>query len=527
VCDQYPQPYALRGGGGLMPAGIDILHLEDDDLDAELIRREIEARVPGGAVRRAGCAEEFATALAGACPDLVLADYRVPGCEHGEIVEMARRRCPGVPVILVSGVIGEEAAVEALRRGATDYVLKDRLSRLAPAVVRAVEEAKVRRERKVLGNQLTRAQRLEIIGEMAAGMAHDFNNLLTIVMVNCGLLDESLEESSTLRRFVRQIEHAAEHGATLANRLLLLGRDEPGKIIPVDMNLLVERACHLLRRVVPERILIEASTAEPPPVVRGDPAELEQVLVNLVLNARDAIAAGGTVHIETGRGEDAGGAASSFLRVSDTGQGMAEDVKTRLFEPFFTTKAPGHGSGLGLATCHRIIESLGGSIEVASVPGEGSVFTVHLPPAGETPLVDGVIHPTATPRVGTGTILLAEDDHALRDLMAGMLEGLGYRVVQAAHGLEALEADIPPTDPRPILLVADIVLPMLGGLETARLLRARHPGMKVLFTTGHSDAAIACGGGIGPDAMVLRKPFTLPELAAKVHALTGGGVGAS
>lgn len=506
-----------------MGGAIDILHLEDDDLDAELIRREVAGGIEGCSIRRADSADRFVAMLAKRCPDLVLADYSVPGCEPGELVGISRKACPEVPVILVSGVIGEEAAVEALQRGATDYVLKDRLSRLVPAVKRALEELRVRRESRFLGNQLTRAQKLEIIGEMAAGMAHDFNNLLTIVMVNCGLLEETLEESSPLRKFVRQIEHAAGHGASLANRLMLLGSERPGKIGPVDLNTLVERTCHLLRRVVPERIRIEASPASVPVVVTGDAGELEQVLVNLVLNARDAIADAGVVRIETGRMPAEGGGECGFLRVSDSGKGIEEDVRERLFEPFFTTKEAGHGSGLGLATCQRIVESLEGSIGVATVPGEGAVFTVVLPASIDSPVPEEPAPQRGAPAAGIGTILLAEDDHALRDLMAGMLEGLGYRVVQASHGLEALEAGIPDTGGAPFLLIADIVLPMVGGLEAARLLRLRHPGMKVLFTTGHSDATLVGAKGFGRGVSILRKPFTLPELAAKVHALAGGG----
>jgi len=495
-----------------------ILHLEDDPLDAELIARRLKTDGLNCVIERVDSEAGFLRSLELGGFDLVLADFSLPGCDGFEALRLARQVAPDIPFLIVSGAIGEEVAVDSLKNGATDYILKDRLSRLAPAVRRALDEVSLRRDRKSLGDQLSRAQKLEIFGELAGGVAHDYNNMLTIIMANSGLLLAGLGGDARLRKHALQIEYACDRAASLTRQLLVFSRDGAKDQVVQDLNGIVKNAESMLLRLLPENVELTVSLGNGPLGMTADRGDIEQVLINLVLNARDAIRTHGSIRIETGR-EEKDGRDLVFFHVSDSGSGMTREVRERVFEPFFTTKPEGRGTGLGLATCRRIIESMQGRITVESHRRRGTRFRIFLPAAecGVPLESEAAAIPELLP--GSEKILLAEDNHVLRDLMARQLEELGYQVLQAANGIEGLEVFSEHKDHPPVLAIADVALPLLGGREMARLLRKSSPGLKILHTSGHSDQTIAALGFPLPPGDFLRKPFTLAELTRRIREL--------
>lgn len=495
-----------------------ILHLEDDPLDAELILRRLEADGLDCQIDRVDTEAAFLQALERGGVDLVLADFSLPGADGMEALRLARQVKADLPFLIVSGVIGEEAAVDSLQNGATDYILKDRLSRLTPAVRRALDEAVLRRDRESLGDQLTRAQKLEIFGELAGGVAHDYNNILTIIMANSGLLMAGLAEATRLHKHASQIEYACGQAASLTRQLLVFSRDRGRDAAVLDLNGIVRNAESMLARLLPENVELAVYPANSPLHITADRGDLEQVLINLVLNARDAIRSHGTIRIETGRIQK-DRQELVFLKVRDNGAGMTSEVKARVFEPFFTTKPEGSGTGLGLATCRRLIQSMDGQITVTSHPGRGTEFRILWPAAEGGGGAPNQIPIRAEMPRGCEKILLAEDNHMLRDMIAGQLEELGYEVLQASNGIEGLDVFAQSKDIPPVLVIADVALPLLSGREMVRLLQRSSPGLRVLHTSGHSDHTIAALGFQLPAGDVLRKPFTLAELTLRIREI--------
>lgn len=501
-----------------MNCAIRILHLEDDPFDAELIQRRLAADGLDCLIERVDTESGFLKALENGAVDVVLADFSLPGCDGLDALRLAKQVAPDVPFLIVSGVIGEEAAVDSLRSGAIDYILKDRLSRLAPAVRRALEEVGLRRDRQSLGDQLTRAQKLEVFGELAGGVAHDYNNILTIIMANSSLLLASLGEGTRLHKHASQIEYACTQAATLTRQLLVFTRERGRNAAVLDLNSVVKNAESMLLRLLPENVELAVSLGVGQFRAMADRGDIEQVLINLVLNARDAIRSHGMIRIETGtlkkRGRD-----FVFFNVQDNGHGMTPKVKARLFEPFFTTKPEGSGTGLGLATCRRLVQSMHGSIAVESNTRRGTRFQILLPAADgrgvdiENAPASGQMLP------GSEKILIAEDNHMLRDMMATQLKSLGYDVLQASNGMEGLDVFAEHKANPPVLVIADVALPLLGGREMARLMQRSSPGLRILHTSGHGDETIAAFGFHQPPGEVLRKPFTIADLTRRIREI--------
>ncbi|MBI4637645.1 MAG: response regulator [Candidatus Rokubacteria bacterium] len=383
-------------------------------------------------------------------------------------------------------------------------------------------------ERQQLEDQLRRQQRLEAMAQLASGVAHDFNNLLTVITGYTELLLKRLAATDPLRGNAESIKKAAEWGAALTQRLLASTRKPASTSAVVDLNAAVADIAGILGRAVGEHI--ELTTTLDPGVRRVGigPAEVEQVLVNLVLNARDAMPRGGRLTIRTANalessaGLDGSGsrpARYAILAVSDTGCGMDADTRTRLFEPGFTTKAPGKGSGLGLATVASIVRQSGGFITVKSEPGRGSTFTLCLPRADdrtEPARSDGAGVP---PSAGAETVLVVDDQAEVRELIRDVLELHWYTVLEARQGDEALALGgrRDPID----LLITDVVMPGMSGQELARRLTSSHPVLKVLYISGHGDDALDEQGVRQAESVLLRKPFSVDSLARKVREVLG------
>jgi PAS domain S-box-containing protein len=419
-------------------------------------------------------------------------------------------------------ILDVSVSAQPLRVGARDLILtvtRDHTPRL-----------RAERERDAVQAQLRESQKLEALGRLAGGIAHDFNNLLTVVM-SCG---EALHEAAAARRpaeleDVREIALAAERASDLTRQLLAFARRQTIRPVPLDLNVLLERAARLLRRVLGEDVDLLVDAARGLWTVSADPAQLEQVIVNLALNARDAMPSGGRLLLETGNAElDEAGAArfpgaspGRYVRlaVQDSGTGMTPEVRARAFEPFFTTKPPGKGTGLGLATVHGVVTQSGGFVRLESERGYGTRFELLLPRVDEPPapgLEWSIAAGTPRPRTGTETVLVVEDDRLLREVMARTLRAGGYRVVTATAAAEAIE--VATADPTIAIVVADVVLAEQDGPRVVSAVRARRPAVAALLVSGHDEEILLRRGALEPGTNFLRKPFTGTDLLACVRS---------
>ena len=386
---------------------------------------------------------------------------------------------------------------------------------------------------KSLEAQFRQSQKMEAVGQLAGGVAHDFNNLLTIINGYSDLLLTSLPPDDPSRELVSEIYKAGERSAGLTRQLLAFSRKQVLAPRTLDLNTVVADTASLLRRVIGEDVRF--ATAPSPGLwpVLADPGQIEQVLLNLAVNARDAMPGGGKLTIETRNVElDEGYAAAHpdarpgphvLLAVSDTGHGMTLEVKVRIFEPFFTTKGVGKGTGLGLATVYGIVKQSGGHVGVYSEVGVGTTFKVYLPraePEGRT--FKGQSRLLTPPR-GTETVLVVEDEDAVRALTRHILQHAGYTVLEAADGDEARAAGGGRAPGRSHLVVSDVVMPGSTGREVAERLAGRHPGIGVLFVSGYTDDAVVRHGVLHDKVNFLQKPFTPATLAWKVREVLDGG----
>ena len=400
---------------------------------------------------------------------------------------------------------------------------------LIVAAVRDISERRIaERERADLERQLRDAQRLEAIGRLAGGVAHDFNNLLTVIQGYASMTLSNLPSEAPLRSGLEQIQGAAERGAALTAQLLAFSRRQVLQPVLLDLNVIVDGLAPMLGRLLGDDIEFTTALEAQLGIVKADPGQVEQVIMNLALNARDAMPSGGRLMIETANvdldtdyirnhaGDTPG--AHIQLAVSDSGLGMDAQVLGHVFEPFFTTKGPGRGTGLGLATVYGIVKQSGGSISVSSEPGSGSTFRVYLPRVEGVP--EGKSALAVAPLVGgSESILVAEDDNRVRALLGDVLERYGYRVVVTSTGDEALKAaaEGPPFD----LLVTDLMMPGINGRELADRLIATHPALRVLYVSGYAENAILHQGVLDADVHFLAKPFLPEVLVRKVRGILG------
>jgi PAS domain S-box-containing protein len=401
------------------------------------------------------------------------------------------------------------------------------------AADRERERLKTEAERERLQNQLHQAQRLESLGQLAGGIAHDFNNLLAVIINYAAFIANDLNAASGIdgddrwcgtRDDVEQIRLAGERAAHLTHQLLSFARRDVVQPEVVDVNDVVGDVEQLLRRTLGEQVELHSSLAADLSSVLIDPGQLEQVLVNLAINARDAMLDGGALRIDTANvNVDERYAASRpelslgpyvRLRVSDTGVGMSPETVQRAFDPFFTTKPPGQGTGLGLATVYGIIQQAGGRLQIHSEPDVGSTFTVLLP-ATDQVTSPAELSADSPVRRGEETILLVEDEQALREVTRRILKGAGYRVIVAENGPKALAAasgHVGSID----LLLSDVIMPQMPGQQLAKRLLAERPSVRVLLMSGFAQPILDSGGHLDAGMALIEKPFSGPGLLAKV-----------
>ena len=623
-----------------MPVALRVLLVEDSPDDAELIVRTLQRSGFQPDWVRVDTEAAFLAALTPA-PDLILCDYSMPQFDSMRALALTRERDPDVPFLIVSGTIGDDLGVRAMQAGADDYLLKDRLSRLGGAVTRALESARLRREkrlaedsltrlvrhavigmyrvtsegrflavnpalcamlgyaseaellgtpiwalysdpderqrllatlprdkvleatevewkrkdgrpivlrlsgtrfrdpdtgldgfemvaedvtgRRALENQLRHAQKMEAVGRLAGGIAHDFNNLLTAIL---GYTDLALSQAGPNDHWatdIREVQRAAESATHLTRQLLAFSRKEVVTPQLLRLDELATQMAPLLRRLLGEDIRLEI--AGDPVHVRADRGHLEQVVMNLAVNARDAMPTGGALEIRTAVvtlqdplalgliGLPPGDYAQ--LTVSDTGCGMDDETQSHLFEPFFTTKEKGKGTGLGLSTVYGIVAQNMGRVVANSQVGRGTTFTIYLPRV-EEPQEELEPSTPESPTAGSETVLLVEDDAAVRTLVATALRRKGYDVLEAADGTEGASVfEQRRADVR--IIITDVVMPKMSGPTLVAWLRRASPEVRVLYLSGYTEDAMVRHGVAGIPC--LQKPFTAQALLDKVRAV--------
>ena len=639
-----------------MDEPLEILVIEDSAADFRLIERQLERGGLPVRCHRVADLDGLTAALADRAWDVLLSDYNLPNLDFLEVLELHRAQRPDLPVILVSGSVGEERAVELLKRGVWDFVLKDRLARLVPAIEHSLREAAHRRaqlaaeealrtseaelqaalemaraghwvydlarnvftfndafyrifrttaeeeggyemspeqyarrfchpddaalvarevqavieagepgysrqlehrirfadggegwiavrflavtdgagrvigtrgvnqditerlrletEKELLEAQFHQAQRLEAVGRLAGGVAHDFNNLLQAMTSELDRLGLMGAAGDTLGTSLERLGKAVQRGAQLTRQLLLFARHERPVLERLDLGTVVADQEEFLRRLLREDIVLTLDPAHGPLPVKGDAGQIAQVVMNLALNAADAMPDGGTLRFTTGAEGD-----QVWLEVTDTGPGIPAEIRERIFEPFFTTKGRSKGTGLGLSVVHGIVAAHGGRITVASTPGTGTTFHITLPRRDDHELPatssgDSGEAPARAP-AGRERLLLVEDQGPVREACRGMLEELGYRVT-AVGSCEAATAlpGAPPFD----LLLTDIVLPDGRGDRLAAQLRSRWPRLAVVLMSGYPGDELGAGAELPFD--FLPKPFDARSLSRALAAAT-------
>jgi signal transduction histidine kinase len=524
-----------------MPSPIKILIVEDNPADAGLMVAEL---------RRAGFEPEWQrvdseAAYLAQMPrgyDLVLASDRLPQFSGLRALTLLRQAGHETPFILIADTPGEDAAVAAMKAGATDYLRKNRLNRLGESVARTLEARRLqpeqlRTEKKpflpaategvATQAQLLQAQKMEAIGQLAGGIAHDFNNSLTVITGYTRLLLDNSELREPMADQLRQVYTAGMHAANLTRQLLLFSRRHAINKRVIDLNEHLTELTRVLGRVLGETIRLEVKLDPALPALNADAGMIEQILMNLAMNAREAMPEGGVLSIGTttaqiGESEaacHAGARPGPFicLTIGDTGCGIAPEHLPRIFEPFFTTKAPDAGTGLGLATVFGIVQEHGGWIEVESRPAAGTRFRILLPPVSGQPAdhASAPAEPAGLAGKGAETILVVEDEAPVRDLVVAVLEHYGYRVLQADDGATALEVWKWHSQ-RIALLLTDVVLSDdLSGAELSEQMQREKPGLKVVLMSGYAKEYAGKLFPRRPQVRFIQKPFP-PQALEKI-----------
>ena len=517
-----------------MSRSLSLVHLEGLPAVTDRLVAVLEAEAFSCAVMPVSSGDAFRAALKNPDIDVAICSLPADARDAADLIRGARDTAPHVPVIAVLAAASPAAEIEILRAGAVECLSVPRLGRLGLSVHRALQDRdeaarrrRMQQEFESLEAQLRHAQRLTNVARLAGGVAHDFNNLLTVINGCCQLLLKSLPpDDRTLRSMVEPIEQAGARGAELTRRLLSFSRQEPAAAALVNLNDVINETHPMLAPLLGATVGVSMNLAPSLRLVRADPGEVSQILMNLVANARDAMPDGGTVVIRTSNVDlfsgGASPAADAFVElvVRDSGCGMSDAVRARIFDPFFTTKPSGEGTGLGLATVRRIVAQAGGEIDVDTAVGRGTAIRIRLPRVDDVDVAPRTPPAEEIPQLaGSETVLVVEDEPGVRRVLSGFLRAGGYRVLEAADA-DAAKAVCAREGDAIDLLVSDVVLPDMSGPRLAAILKEQHPKLHALFISGYPADAIAHAGLDGSPGF-LAKPFSREVLLQRVRKILG------
>jgi len=506
-----------------------LLVVDDDELNREILSRYLKRQ--GHTVAVAADGHEALELIKANSVDLVLLDILMPEVNGYQVLEYLKsdHTLRDIPVIMVSALEEMHNVVKCIEMGAEDYLPKP----FDPVLMKARVGACLKRrrlelsQRNQLQEQFLQAQKMESIGQLVGGVAHDFNNLLTPIMGHVYLGTKALPSGHPTRSNLEEINKAAERAASLTHQLLAFSRQQKIEPQVINLNDLITDMDKMLRRLIGEDIELVILNSPGLDLVKVVPGQFEQVLMNLVVNSRDAMPHGGRISIETlnvaldgtftCQHPDGALGPHVTLSVSDTGIGMSEEVKAHIFEHFFTTKEEGKGTGLGLSTCYGIVQQSGGHMVVQSEPDQGTTFRICLPRTIESadPRESGGDETCLSK--GTETVLLTEDEPLVRNTIATILREQGYNVLQATNGDEALHVAQEHASEEIHLLLTDVVMPHLNGVELAKRFRNTRPNARVLFISGYTDDAITHDTELDQGVKFLQKPFSPFLLTRKVR----------
>lgn len=507
-----------------MGTPLNLLLVEDCEEDAMILLRKLKLAGYDVCSERVDQADTLKAALSKKPWDLVISDFSMPSFDGLHALSLVKAEEIDAPFILVSGAVGEETAVNAMKAGAHDYVMKGNFGRLIPAIERELRESKMRKELKDAEEQLRITQKMDAIGRLAGGIAHDFNNLLTVITGYCEMLEkENLPPQS--KEKVGVIAQTGRRAARLTAQLLNLSRKQITCAKPENLNDIISEAQGMFAPLIGAKVQVKFDPGQPLDLVKVDKSQFDQILMNLVVNARDAMPDGGDIVIETAnvsindvdRAMQLDPAAESYvmLAVSDTGTGMDKETQKKIFEPLFTTKEVGKGTGLGLSVVYGIVKRCGGGIAVSSELGKGTTFRIYFPRAE-------AMQPSQTKKENLSaasrraeTILLVENDSAVRKISAEILKKNGNSILEAADGLEALKL-LENYEGRVDLVVTDMAMEKMDGPQLVENLRKTHPHIRSLFISGYATSEVAPGND-NENLALLCKPFLPHELEAMVR----------
>ena len=508
-----------------MTTPLRVLLVEDLEDDAAMVVRELRRGGYDVSYERVDRPEAMLQAIESQHWDIVICDYSLPHFSGAAALQLLRAKNLDTPFIYVSGTIGEEIAVAALKQGAQDYVMKGNLRRLLSAVERELKDTEQRREKVQLERQLRLLERFEGIGRLAGGISHDFNNVIGVILGWSQLGEEEAPDGSQLQDHFRRIHAEADRGARLTGQLLAFARSEVLQPEKIDLNSSIVEILALLRSGVGAAIELESALDPKLHVIQADLTQIGQVIMNLCINARDAMPRGGRLTIRTRNveldeefcGRHSRGRPGEYvvLEICDTGIGMDTATLDHIFEPFFTTKGPGEGTGLGLAIVYGVVKQHNGFMEVRSQPGKGSLFQVYFPAATGVPAGRRARKPQMSV-AGSETILVAEDHEGLRELIETVLNDHGYKTIVADNGEHALRLFRENVE-QVKLVILDVTMPLLTGPDAYDKMSAIRPGVPVIFTTGHAQEVAALNARMEAGATFLSKPYAPHTLSQAVR----------
>jgi two-component system cell cycle sensor histidine kinase/response regulator CckA len=508
-----------------MSTPLSVLMVEDSEEDTELVIQELRRGGYDVCFQRVNTPVAMVKTLEGRAWDVVICSFSLPNFGGADALQLLRGTNPDTPFIYVSGTLGEEVAIDALKQGAHGYVLKSSLNRLLPAIQRELKEAEERHDKAQLEQRRRYQERFEAIGRLAGGIAHDFNNLIGAILGWAELGEGEAISGSVLEERFRQIKNQAERAAGLTAQLLVFARRQVLQPVELDVNQSISDMHSFLASGMEENIEFKTILDPHLDLIEGNASQIGQITMNLCINAREAMPDGGRLIVETHnvyineefcrRNCACHPGRHVMLVISDTGAGMDASTVDHLFEPFFSSKDLGKGTGLGLATVYGVVKQHDGFLDVSSEIGKGTTFRVYLPssPSHVSQQQPGTVAITLT---GSETILVVEDHKGMRDVADEILRSQGYKTILAANGEEALI--LFRQDPTKIdLAILDVGMPGLSGTEVFTQIKAVRPGLPVVFTSGQTSESASLNSNIASGEAFLQKPYTLKALCHAVR----------